>query len=261
MQYLSALGVRATYTYRSEENHVKFEGHDGVLMDIASPSGSTYNHLGNPDVLLHLAWGGLPNYKSNHHLNEELPLQYRFLSELVNQGLKSLVVTGTCFEYGMQEGALCANSQTNPSNSYGFAKDSLCKQLLSLKLKKHFNFTWARLFYMYGSGQSETSLFPSLVRSVQNGDSKFRMSSGEQIRDFLPVEEVAKRLVNIALKIPNTGVVNICSGNPISVKGLVEGWLSEYDWNIDIEYGVYAIPDYEPLAFWGVDEKSAIDLE
>ena len=114
---------------------------------------------------------------------------------------------------------------------------------------------------MYGSGQSETSLFPSLVRSVQNGDSKFKMSSGEQIRDFLPVEAVAKRLVNIALKIPNAGVVNICSGNPISVKGLVEGWLAEYDWNIDIEYGVYAIPDYEPLAFWGVNEKSAIDLE
>jgi nucleoside-diphosphate-sugar epimerase len=211
--------------------------------------------MGQPDVLIHLAWTGLPNYKSPHHFEEELPAQYRFLSGLIKCGLKNLVVTGTCFEYGMQSGSLEESFETKPNNPYGFAKDSLRRQLQDLQKVEPFNLTWARLFYLYGEGQSEDSLLPQLKRAVKNGDKKFNMSGGEQIRDYLPVSQVAKYLVDLATNKKNNGIVNICSGIPVSVGSLVESWIKENTWSIDVNLGYYSYPDYEPMAFWGDNKR------
>lgn len=38
-----------------------------VQMDIASPGGDCFTDIGFLDVLIHLAWDGLPNYKSPKH--------------------------------------------------------------------------------------------------------------------------------------------------------------------------------------------------
>jgi nucleoside-diphosphate-sugar epimerase len=75
--------------------------HTAAWMDLQNPPPNAFELMGSPDVLIHLAWGGLPNYKSLYHFEHELPAQYRFLKALVESGLKNLVVTGTCFEYGM----------------------------------------------------------------------------------------------------------------------------------------------------------------
>jgi nucleoside-diphosphate-sugar epimerase len=49
-----------------------------VVLDIAAPSAYDLVNLGNPDVLIHLAWSGLPNYKSLHHFENHLGEQYRW---------------------------------------------------------------------------------------------------------------------------------------------------------------------------------------
>ena len=225
--------------------------HVAVLIDLRDPPANAFDLLGRPDTLIHLAWAGLPNYKSLHHFEEELPAQYRFLKGLVASGLKNLVVTGTCFEYGMQSGPLGEDLETRPSNPYGFAKDTLRCQLEYLRQAHPFNLTWARLFYLYGEGQAENSLLPQLKRAVERGDQVFNMSGGEQLRDYLPVTEVAKYLVALAVTDQNHGIVNIGSGKPISVRKQVEDWIKENGWFIDLNLGYYPYPDYEPMAFWG----------
>lgn len=222
-----------------------------VEMDIASPPSDSFDRLGKPDVLIHLAWDGLPNYKSLHHFETELPRQYQFLKTMVESGLQSLLVTGTCFEYGMQSGALAATMPTEPTNPYGYAKDALRQQLEYLKSSKPFNLTWGRLFYMFGEGQPSTSLYPKLKEAVSRGDKTFNMSGGEQLRDYLHVEEVAHQIVQLAMTQRNIGPVNICSGKPISVRRLVEQWLKDNNWDIELNLGYYPYPDYEPMAFWG----------
>ena len=228
-----------------------------VGLDIAEPPGDVYERLGCPDALIHLAWGGLPNYKSLHHVEEELPKHYRFLAGLVRQGLPALVAAGTCFEYGMQSGPLDAHTATKPANPYGFAKDVLRQQLGLLSNEHPYSLTWARLFYMYGDGQPASSLFPLLRDAVDRGGSEFPMSGGEQLRDYLPVQEVAKQLVTYALDPKGHGLVNICSGTPISVRRLVEQWIVDNNWEIEPIFGVLPYPDHEPLAFWGVPESDA----
>jgi len=226
-----------------------------VSMDLRDPSTNVFDLLDRPDVLIHLAWTGLPNYQSLHHFEEELPAQYRFLKRLIESGLQNLVVAGTCFEYGMQSGPLHEDLETHPSNPYGFAKDALRRQLEYLRQIQPFNLTWARLFYLYGERQAENSLLSQLRRAVKQGCKVFDMSGGEQLRDYLPVAEVGEYLVALARMAENNGIVNICSGTPISVRKLVEGWIKESDWRIDLNLGYYPYPDYEPMAFWGVRKK------
>lgn len=224
-------------------------------LDLHDAPSNSFELMGRPDVLIHLAWSGLPNYKSLHHFEQELPAQYRFLKNLVESGLQNIVIAGTCFEYGMQSGPLSEDVAPHPSNSYGFAKNALRCQLDYLKSTHPFHLTWARLFYLYGEGQSESSLLPQLRQAAEQGDPVFNMSGGEQLRDYLPVTEVARHLVSLALARKDMGAVNVCSGTPISVRTLVEGWIKENGWSITLNLGHYPYPDYEPMAFWGDRRK------
>jgi nucleoside-diphosphate-sugar epimerase len=222
-----------------------------VALDIAHPPTNPYAVLEHPDVLLHLAWDGLPNYRSLHHVESELPRQFDFLNKVVRSGLPALLAVGTCFEYGQQSGPLAADLETHPTNPYGLAKDELRKQLQYLQSVHPYKLTWARLFYMYGDGQSATALFPMLKAAVAAGHQQFPMSGGEQLRDYLPVGEVARRLVDLAINPGDPGPINVCSGQPISVRGLVESWIEQNGWHIEPRYGELPYPDYEPMAFWG----------
>lgn len=225
-----------------------------VVWDIAQVNGC-FEALKQPDVLVHLAWDGLPHYKSLHHFEVELPKQYAFLREMVRRGTKHIVVSGTCLEYGMQEGARSESDVTQPSTPYGFAKDSLRKQLSYLQNDTPFALTWGRLFYTFGDGQSAGSLFAQLKAAALRNDPVFKMSKGEQLRDFLPVEQVAEIIARSALHPTGVGVVNICSGQPISVRRFVEQLMTRHLWSMKLEMGHYPYPDYEPLSFWGNADK------
>ncbi len=227
-----------------------------LQVDIGNPPANPYEAVGSPDVLIHLAWSGLQDYNSLTHYENELPLQYQFLKQLVSHGLENLVVTGTCLEYGMQSGPLSADMATSPCTPYGYAKDTLRRQLDFLKQSHPFFLTWARLFFMYGDGQSASSLFSQLKHAAEKGDRVFNMSNGEQLRDYLPVEDVAQQIVAYALKQGDYGAVNICSGKPISVRAIVEKWIKENEWDISLNRGYYAYPDYEPMAFWGIPVRN-----
>ncbi len=220
-------------------------------MDISEAGEGTLTSLGSPDTVIHLAWGGLPNYNSMHHIETELPCQYRFLSQLVKEGLRTLVVTGTCFEYGMQYGPLKENFEVHPSTPYGYAKNALRTQLEYLRKEHPFKFTWGRLFYLYGEGQPPNTIYSQLREAGRQGKQFFDMSGGEQLRDYLPIEEAASLLVDFALKETDAGVLNIASGRPISIRSLVERWIRENEWKMKPNLGCYPYPTYEPMAFWG----------
>mgnify|MGYP001216332866 CR=1 FL=1 len=83
----------------------------------------------------------------------------------------------------------------------------------------------------------------------------FNMSKGEQLRDYLPVEKVAEVIVNLALTKCENGIVNCCSGDPVSIQSLVEKYLQQAGVEMTLNLGHYPYPDYEPFAFWGSTKK------
>ncbi len=214
-----------------------------------------YKHFSKPDLMIHLAWEGLPNYKSAFHTEENLPRHYTFLKNCIENGLSDVTITGTCFEYGMQEGCLSEDMETKPANPYSIAKDTLRKKLQQMQHEKPFNLKWIRLFYMYGRAQSPNSLLSQLDKALENKEPIFNMSGGEQERDYLPVEEVARNIVKVSLQNHVTGIINCCSGKPLTVKKFVENYLEEKQKHIQLNLGYYPYADYEPMRFWGSNKK------
>jgi nucleoside-diphosphate-sugar epimerase len=214
-----------------------------------------YSFFCKPDIMIHLAWEGLPNYKDAFHIQKNLPLHMGFLENMVNNGLTDLLVTGTCFEYGMKEGCLSEDMETEPANLYALAKDKLRRTLEKLAFERQIHFKWVRLFYMYGKGQGANSLFSQLDRALENKEPVFNMSGGEQERDFLPVEQVAKNIIDIALQKKVESIINCCSGKPVAVKDLVRQYLDQKRQKIKLNLGFYPYTDYEPMKFWGDNSK------
>jgi len=228
-------------------SHVKF-----ISYDTHEPSGKNdFDVLGKPDALIHLVWPGLPNYKDLFHFENNLIADYQFIKKLVSQGLKQVLVTGTCFEYGMVNGCLNESLPSSPDNPYALAKDTLRKFLQSLQQETFFTLQWVRLFYMYGEGQNPGSLLAQLEIAIDRGDASFNMSGGEQLRDYLPVESVAQRIVALIEHESLNGIYNCCSGEPISVRKLVEEYIRMKKADITLNLGFYPYPDFEPMAFWG----------
>lgn len=242
---------------RSASNAAKcpwLDGIEHIEADILNPCDNIFEMLGKPNRLIHLAWGGLPNYKSVSHLKEGV-LHYLFLERMIEGGLKDLTAIGTCFEYGMADGKLHENDRTAPQNPYGLAKDSLRKSLEFLCTDKKVLFRWVRLFYMYGEGQNENSLIPLLDTAIERGDKVFNMSGGEQLRDYMSVAEVGRNIAAIAMQDGITGVINCSSGSPISVRRLAEERIKQKSSDIVLNLGFYPYTDYEPMAFWGDNLK------
>ena len=226
-----------------------------VIGDISEDRENWFDYLDQPDVLLHLAWGGLPNYLDNYHVEVELPIQSKFLSKVVASGLPKLVVAGTCYEYGLATGALSESQETNPNTPYGVAKNRLRKSLSDLRSEFEFELTWARIFYPYGDGQSEVSIYSQLRASMLNGDQHFKMGSGKQVLDFISVEKVVSALIFLTTRCAGVGLVNIGSGEPQSVLDFVLSQIRAL--GAQLEPLVGALPDrnFESQAFWADVKK------
>lgn len=219
--------------------------------DISIQIPNWFDYLQKPNIVLHLAWSKLPNYNESFHLTENLPNDILFLENLIMNGLKSLVVLGTCFEYGLQEGELSEDSHTFPSNPYSIAKDTLRKYLEVITKKYNLNFKWLRLFYTYGEGQNSNSIISQLKMAIQNKESEFRMSGGEQLRDYLPVTKVSEIICKLTLDFNSQGIFNVCSGNPIKLKDFILYYLENNKLKIKLILGFYPYSSLEPMNFWG----------
>jgi nucleoside-diphosphate-sugar epimerase len=228
-----------------------------VVMDLDDAAPDTFERLGRPDVLVHLAWGGLPNYASATHVDIELPRQRRFLDACVQGGLRRLLVTGTCLEYGMQEGELSEERPAAPATSYAIAKHRLHEELDTWRSTRGLALAWLRVFYLFGPGQSASSLFAQLNAAIDRGDSHFPMSAGDQMRDFMPVGQAAAEISRLAALAVDAGTVNLCSGQPTRVIDMARRWVAERGAAIALDTGRFPYPTYEPFSFWG--SRSRLD--
>jgi dTDP-6-deoxy-L-talose 4-dehydrogenase (NAD+) len=226
-----------------------------IAADIHAPTLNIQALTDGVDALVHLAWPGLPNYQALFHFEHNLMADYRFIKSAVEAGVSQVLVTGTCFEYGLQSGPLSEQTAAQPSNPYGLAKNTLRVFLQNLQQVQPFTLQWARLFYLHGEGQNPNSLLAALDRAIDAGDDSFNMSAGEQLRDYLAIETAAGYLAAILQQREFDGVINCASGQPISVRALVEQRLQARGSSIRLNLGHYPYPTHEPMAFWGVTDR------
>lgn len=209
-----------------------------------------------PTHAILLSWPGLPNYQEPFHVTRNLPACIELIEQLAAAGLQRLVIAGTCYEYGLQNGPLKEDQLTDPVNCYAIAKDSLRRVIASRYSQQDLQWCWARIFYPFGNGQNPNSLLPSLQRAIDQGDPVFAMSSGRQVRDFVPVDQVAQLLLRLATHPRAQGIYNCGSGHPVSLRELAEERIVGSLSSMSLELGVYPDRIDEPLAFWADATKT-----
>jgi nucleoside-diphosphate-sugar epimerase len=174
-----------------------------------------------PDACLHLAWYAEPGKYLHAPQNvPALTVSLALLDELARAGCKQVVMTGTCAEYDTDVGYLREDGPTRPATIYAAAKLSLNLLGQQLAAAAGLRLAWARLFYLYGPGEDERRLVPAVIRALARGET-FPATKGDQVRDYLHVEDVAAGLAALVRQ-GVAGVFNIASGVPVTVRQLME---------------------------------------
>ena len=210
--------------------------------------------MGKPDVCIHLAWRNGFVHNADSHI-EDLPNHYTFLKNMIEGGLKHVVVMGTMHEVGYWEGAIDENTPTNPLSLYGIAKNALRQMVEILAKKSEVCFQWTRGYYIIGDDIKSNSIFSKIVQAEQAGNKKFPFTTGKNLYDFISLEELAKEIACVSLQTEVNGIINCCTGKPVSLAEQVESFIKEHNFKIRLEYGAYPDRAYDSPGVWGDAKK------
>lgn len=226
-----------------------------VSVNIFSGDPQLYQQLGRPDVLLHMAWRDGFVHNSPSHI-EDLPRHFGFLSQLLEAGLSQVAVMGTMHEVGYWEGQIDEHTPTNPQSLYGIAKNTLRQACVVLQSQyPHAVFQWLRAYYIYGDDARNHSIFTKLMAAAQEGKENFPLNSGKNCYDFIEVDELAAQIAAAVTQDQVQGIINCCTGVPVSLKEKVEQFIVEHQLAIRPEYGVFPDRPYDSPGVWGNPEK------
>jgi dTDP-6-deoxy-L-talose 4-dehydrogenase (NAD+) len=176
----------------------------------------------NIDTVIHAAWFTKPGeYLESPKNYECMQGTLKMARGSIDAGVRRFIGIGTCFEYDLNYELLTFDTPLKPATPYARAKVSTFKGLTELFSAGGVEFAWCRLFYLYGEGENSKRLVP-YIRSMLEMDAEVELSDGNQIRDYLDVQEAGRLIVGVA-RSASQGPINICSGIPITVRELAEG--------------------------------------
>ena len=225
-----------------------------VQVPIFNGDEDIYNKLGNPDICIHLAWRDGFIHNSNAHM-EDLSKHYTFIKNMIDGGLKNLSIMGTMHEVGYWKGAIDENSATKPLSMYGIAKNSLRQAIEVYVTNKDIAFKWLRAYYILGDDLKSNSIFSKIIKMEQEGQKKFPFTTGKNKYDFIEIDELSNQIAMASLQNEVTGIINCCSGEPISLADKVEEFIKRNNFNIRLEYGAYPDRPYDSPIVWGDNSK------
>ena len=259
---LTALGVRVIPVVRSEkERFVPTLGNVERIVsspDIFQESVDWWvAQCEGVDTVIHAAWYAEPGkYLMSEKNIDCLVGSLELARGAVIAGVKRLVGIGTCFEYDVSVGELSIDVPLKPLTPYAGAKASLFMGLSHWLPTQSVEFTWCRLFYLYGEGEDERRLVPYLHKQLSRGDA-VELTNGKQIRDFLDVAEAGRIIARIALG-EQHGPINVCSGEPITVRQLAEQIADTYGRRDLLKFGSRSANLVDPPCILGVPNHSAV---
>lgn len=221
---------------------------DFNLFDL--PEDNIFERLGAPDVCLHMAWrnGFVHNAPSQMG---DLSAHYKFMTAMIDGGLKHLAVMGTMHEVGYWDGAIDENTPCNPISMYGIAKDALRRALMLYTAQKGVILQWLRCYYILGDDKKNNSIFCKLLLAAEQGKKTFPFTSGKNKYDFIQVDELAALISKTITQEEVVGIINCCKGTPISLAEQVESFIKEHNLDIKLDYGAFPDRPYDSPCEYG----------
>jgi nucleoside-diphosphate-sugar epimerase len=172
--------------------------------------------------LIHLAWyAEHGSFWTSIQNLEWVSASLRLLRAFAQAGGRRATVAGTCAEYAWGLDGPCVERETPlaPATLYGAAKHGLNVVAEAYARQEGLSLAWGRVFFCFGPGEAPGRLLPSVARALLRGE-EAPVTPGDQLRDFLPVSELADAFASL-LDSEVEGPVNLASGEPVTLRELV----------------------------------------
>ncbi len=227
------------------------------LFDTSDPQ--VKKSLKDSDTIIHLAWYAEPGkYLSSEKNIDCLTGSINLIKEFVKLGGQKVIGVGTCAEYQETEETITIDTPLSPTNLYASCKVALFYALSSYLMNKKVDFSWCRLFYLYGEGEDKRRFLPYLVNKLESNQEAL-LTKGDQIRDFLDVQEAGRRIADVSMR-SKSGVFNICSGEPITIREFAEEVARKYGKQHLLKFGARQENIFEPKSVVGLPNDLSVDI-
>lgn len=225
-----------------------------IKANIFEPKEDWFSFFGKPDVCLHLAWRDGFVHNSDKHM-ADLSSHYLFLTNLIEHGLPQIAAMGTMHEVGYWEGAIDEKTPCNPLSQYGIAKNALRKSIELFASQKQCKFQWLRAYYIFGDDLYGNSIFCKIRQAVLDKKNSFPFTTGKNQYDFIHVDELAKQISLCVMQDKVLGIINCCSGKPVSLADQIEWYIKVNKLPITLDYGKYPDRPYDSPCVYGNPDK------
>ena len=203
------------------------------------------------DIVVHSAWYTNPfDYMQSSKNIDCLSGTLQLALGAAHAGVKKFIGIGSCSEYETSSGKLSIATPLSPKTVYSGTKAAAYLALSNFFHTQQIDFAWCRLFYLYGEGENPQRLFSYLHTQLSRGR-PVALTSGNQVRDYLSVEEAGAEIVKIVMG-ERTGPINICSGRPVSIRSMAEEVADKYGRRDLLRFGTRDENPFDPPYVVGI---------
>ena len=212
------------------------------------------------DSIIHFASVGVdPKYNDiSTMIDTNIKMGCQLIDFAKRNKTKLVINVGSCFEYGRNNGKpLKESDDCHPESFYALTKNMSVELTNEYAKKEGVNLITVRPFGVFGKWENSYRLAPSIIRSgIENED--LDLTAGEQVRDFVNVKDIVNAiyLLSKSKKIKNYEIYNICSDNPVTVRGFVEEIINILGFDINkFHFGILPYRENEAMQFIGDNTK------
>ena len=152
---------------------------------------------------------------------------------------------------GNHEGAITEDTPCNPQSMYGIAKNALRQTCELLAAQHGTQLQWLRAYYIIGNDEKSNSIFAKILQAAQEGKTTFPLNSGKNRYDFIDLAELGEQLAACVMQTEVLGIINCCTGQPVSLGERVEQFIRDHGLSLVPEYGAFPDRPYDSPGVWG----------
>ena len=170
-----------------------------------------------PDALIHLAWDVTHGEFWGSSKNDEYAqASINLFEAFIANGGRKIIATGTCAEYPASADPVFEDRiYEGKLSAYGMAKLEVLSYLESIKKTHDIDFTWVRIFGIFGAGEDSRRFFPSMIRAIQ-AHQEYPIQNPDIFFDYVYVDDMACFTVN-CLQQSGLGIVNVGTGESFAL--------------------------------------------
>lgn len=176
-----------------------------------------------PDFIIHLAaisFVAAKNQNNMYNVNVFGTLNLLNAIDKLAYKPKKVLIASSAAVYGNIEGVLNEQMCPQPVNHYGNSKlvmENMTKAYFSKQ-----NIIITRPFNYTGIGQENHFVIPKIVNHYKQKKSQIELGNIDVFREFNDVDFVVKCYSKLIMSKVDSEIVNVCSGNELSINNIID---------------------------------------